>query len=299
MFTETAEACSPASTIWLSSDTGTDNEALKETVERVNKIQDTTEAMLAQQDFYSTLDTNFANFVTAAVDRLQQHDDGNDVQVLPSEGWVDYNVQLSVGLMTTAKWALLNWQRGIRERVKEALRWLWKMYVLSVIGSCGVTIVTRLYVGGGRGRHSTVDVACHHTQRPLGDVGDASSVVLLQLDENVVESPQSPPPSDQCQQQQQPIPVIPLKNYDNTTTGIKLPIVLVPATSEQNYEIMDMDMDTCVVEIIISECERSGCCVEEVVNAVQAHCLERCISDVWRAGITWTTHRCMAPDSAC
>ena len=55
----------------------------------MNKIQDTTEAMLTQQAFYSTLDTNFANYVTTVVDRLQQHD---DAQVLPSDGWIDYNV---------------------------------------------------------------------------------------------------------------------------------------------------------------------------------------------------------------
>ena len=114
---------------------------------------------------------------------------------------------------------------------------------------------------------------------------------------DVVESPQSPPPSDQRQQQQQPIPVIPLTNNDNTTTAIKQPIVLVLTTSEQNFGIMNMDMDTCIVELIISECERTGCSVDEVVHAIQAHCLERCISVVWRAGITWTTRRCMEPDS--
>ena len=60
-------------------------------------------AMQAQHDFYSALDTNYVNYVIALVDRLEQHDDVDDAHVLPSEGWIDYNIHFSVGLMTTAK----------------------------------------------------------------------------------------------------------------------------------------------------------------------------------------------------
>lgn len=111
----------------------------------------------------------------------------------------------------------------------------------------------------------------------------------LDMKWTLVESPHSPPPSNQHQQLQQPIPVISL------TTAIKQPIVLVPTTCEQNYELMNKD--TTIVELVIAECERTGCCPDEVVNAVRMHCLEQCISDTWRVGIVWTTHHCMAHDS--
>ena len=57
---------------------------------------------------------------------------------------------------------------------------------------------------------------------------------------------------------------------------------------------MHMDMDASIVELLIAECERTGCHLDEVLDAIQSQCLNRRSSDLWRAGIAWTD-RCMDP----